>query len=76
MEFKKEVTAHFEVLFDGGGEEPTEFALKWGYYPLLYFLSKEDVLKMEKVTQLGVKFVFSHLAFLQDLKNLKKNDNV
>jgi hypothetical protein len=76
FEFKKDVAAHFEVLFDGEGEEPSEFALKWGYYPLLYFLSGENILKMEDVTKQGVKFVFSHLAFLKDLKNLKKNDNV
>ena len=68
FEYKKEISQHFEVLFDSGDGEADEFSSKWGWYPVLYNLASEDILKMDKVSELSVRVVFTHLAYLKDLK--------
>ena len=68
FEFKKEIAAHFEVLFSGGGSGSDEFVERWGWHSTLYSLANENFLKMDEVSEQPVKVVFTHLAFLKDLK--------
>ena len=76
FEFKENITSHYEVLFTTDGREPDEFSDKWGWYPSLYTLAGENLDNMDKVTEKSVGSIFTHLAYLKDLHNKLKNDNV
>ena len=67
LDFRKETSQRFASVFSGGTGEGGEFAAKWGWYPALYTLAGEDILQMDKVTELSVGHVLTHLAFLKDL---------
>ena len=71
---RAQTTERFAVLFDEYGEGGDEFATKWGWYPVLYALAGEDILKMDEVTSFPVGHAFTHLAYLKDL-NYKGNNN-
>ncbi len=71
MEYRKETTERFAVLFNSENAGGDEFATKWGWYPVLYTLAGEDILKMDAVTKLPVGHAFTHLAYLKDL-NFKR----
>ena len=71
MEYRKETTERFAVLFNSEDSGGDEFAAKWGWYPVLYTLAGEDILKMDAVTKLPVGHAFTHLAYLKDL-NFKR----
>lgn len=74
--YKKQTAEHFEAIFNEGSEGSDKFSERWGWYPLLYTLADEQLLKIDAVTEMGAKVVFSHLAFLKDLAFKQKNDNV
>ena len=76
FEFKENTTAHYEVLFDGNGAEPDPFSVKWGWYPVLYTLSGENIQQMDAITEKSVGSIFTHLAYLKDLHYKLKDDNV
>ena len=57
----------FAVLFNSESEGGDEFSTKWGWYPVLYNLAGEDILKMDEVTKISVGHAFTHLAYLKDL---------
>ena len=71
MEYRKETVERFAVLFNSENAGGDEFAAKWGWYPVLYTLAGEDILKMDAVTKLPVGHAFTHLAYLKDL-NFKR----
>ncbi len=68
FDFKKETTEHFAVLFSEGSGASDEFSERWSWYSTLYALSGESFLKMDEVSEKPAKVVFTHLAFLKDLK--------
>ena len=73
FDYQKRTSDHFGVLFDSGGDEGgDDFGEKWGWYPVLYSLAGEDILRVEAVTKLTVGHVFTHLAFLKDLEFKRK----
>ena len=76
FEFKERTTAHYSILFNGNGAEPDPFSVKWGWYPCLYTLAKEDLQQMDAITEKSVGSIFTHLAYLKDLHFKLKNDNV
>jgi hypothetical protein len=71
LDYRNQTTERFEVLFDSEGAGGDEFGAKWGWYPVLYALAGEDILKMDEVTKLPVGHAFTHLAYLKDL-NFKR----
>ncbi len=72
LDYRTQTAEHFAQIFGGDGGDGDEFASKWGWYPALYTLAGEDVLKMESVSSLPASAVFTHLAFLQDLSHKRK----
>ena len=66
---ERKTAEHYAQIFGGDGGSGDEFGQKWGWYPALFTLAGEDVLKMDAVTALPVGAVFTHLAFLQDLNH-------
>ena len=71
LDYRAQTTERFAVLFASENSGGDEFAAKWGWYPVLYALAGEDVLKMDAVTKLPVGHCFTHLAYLKDL-NFKR----
>ena len=74
FDYKNRTAEHFAVLFNSDGSGSDEFSQKWGWYPVLYGLAGEDILRFESVTRLTVGHVFSHLAFLKDLEFKRKQN--
>lgn len=71
MDYRNQTCERFAVLFDSKNAGGDEFASKWGWYPVLYTLAGEDILKMDAVTKIPVGHAFTHLAYLKDL-NFKR----
>jgi hypothetical protein len=67
LDYRNQVARQYAVLFSSDGDGSDEFANKWGWYPVLFALAGEDVLKMDAVTRLPVGHAFTHLAYLKDL---------
>ena len=74
MDYRNRTTEDFGVLFNQHGDGGDPFYDKWEWYPALYSLAGEDVLKVDEVTRLTVGHVFTHLAFLKDLEYKRKQD--
>jgi len=74
LDYRARTTEHFGVLFDSNGGGGDAFYSKWEWYPALYSLAGEDVLKIDAVTRLTVGHVFTHLAFLKDLEYKRKQE--
>jgi hypothetical protein len=74
LEYRTRTAEHFAVLFDSESDSSDPFYAKWGWYPALFSLAGEDVLKIDAVTRLTVGHVFTHLAFLKDLDYKRRTE--
>jgi hypothetical protein len=74
LDYRAGITQHFGVLFDDESGASDPFYSKWQWYPALYSLAGEDVLKIDEVTRLTVGHVFTHLAFLKDLDYKRRTE--
>ena len=77
FDFRRKISKDFAQLFDGTGEEDTKgvnMHTKWGWYNILYSLSNENILNIEKITKLPVLEVLTYLAYSQDNNNTKNNN--
>jgi len=72
LDYKNNTSANFASVFAGGDGGGSQFYEKWKWYPILYTLANNDILQMDKVTELPVHVVLQHLAFLKDLATEQK----
>ena len=67
MEFNKRIVELYPELFGEGGQGGTDersgFARKWGSYSELYALAQGDVTRFTKVTKLSLHQCLMYLAF-------------
>ena len=47
---------------------------KWGWYNVLYGLSNNDILNIDKITKLPILEVLTYLAYSQDSNNKRRNN--
>jgi hypothetical protein len=73
FEKKKGILDDFRAISSGGDVD--EFHERWGWYELIFSLAGEDILKMDQVTKLPIRQVFTHLAYVMDREG-KKNEGV
>jgi len=67
LDYKKGIVDQYGGAFTGSGPTFTStFTKKWGWYPTLYALAKEDITRMDQITELPINVVLQHLAFLND----------
>tara|TARA_B100001248_G_C27107156_1_gene329668 strand:- start:339 stop:560 length:222 start_codon:yes stop_codon:yes gene_type:complete len=66
LDYQKRTASRYEVLFTGGSGGSDPVGEKWGWYHVLHALAGEDILKMDKVTELPIQVVFQHLSYLKD----------
>ena len=45
---------------------------KWGWYNVLYSLANDNILNINKITELGIREVLTYLAYRQDDSNKKR----
>ena len=64
-------------LFESTGKETTKsvtMTSKWGWYNTLYALCNDNILNINKITELPVMEVLTFLSFKQDYSNKQRNN--
>ena len=75
FEFRRTIGEDFAQLFETTGSETTEgvsMQSKWGWYNVLYSLANDNILNINKITELGIREVLTYLAYRQDDSNKKR----
>lgn len=44
---------------------------KWGWYDILFKMAGEDVLRLEAVTKLPIEVALQHLAYMNDVAQIR-----
>mgnify|MGYP003147550455 FL=1 len=47
---------------------------KWGWYNVLFSLSNDNILNINKITKLPILEVFAYLSYTMDYNNKQKNN--
>ena len=77
FDFRKKISDDFAQLFTRTGEETAKgvtMQSKWGWYNVLYGLSNNDILNIDKITKLPILEVLTYLAYSQDSNNKRRNN--
>ena len=77
FDFRGKIGEQFAQLFESTGTETTKSVTlqsKWGWYNVLYSLSNNNILDINKITQLPIMEVLTYLAYRQD-NNTKQRNN-
>ena len=67
----------FKQLFDGSDEEEQgnkTLAGKWGWYNVIFGLSNDNILNIEKVTKTEITLLLTYLSYQQDKSNIERNN--
>ena len=81
FDFRRTISIQFAQLFESTGKETTKsvtMTSKWGWYNTLYVLCNDNILNINKITELPVMEVLTFLSFKQDYSNKQRNnyDNI
>jgi len=63
----------YSAVFNGNSTAD-DFTERWGWYSLILTLAGEDILKMNDITKLPIKQIFTHLAYSMDKKGTEQSD--
>ena len=67
----------FAQLFESTGNESTKgigMQSKWGWYNVLFSLSNDNILNINKITRLPILEVFAYLSYTMDYNNKQRNN--
>jgi len=77
FDFRRTISTQFAQLFESTGKETTKsvtMTSKWGWYNTLYALCNDNILNINKITELPVMEVLTFLSFKQDYSNKQRNN--
>ena len=77
FDFRRTIGTQFAQLFESTGKETTKsvtMTSKWGWYNTLYVLCGDNILNINKITELPVMEVLTFLSFKQDYSNKQRNN--
>jgi len=77
LSFRDRLVTAFDTLFTGSGEPDlspeSNFAQKWGWYSTFYQLSKGDVTRFGKVSELSLYAALTMITYEKEKNELEKS---
>ena len=78
MDFRKRIVEDFAIIFNGTDSSETEkavdgdFANRWGWFGVMHRLCREDISKLEAITELNLLECLTWLSYEMDLSITKQ----
>jgi hypothetical protein len=69
----EEISESYSALFEGGADDENELS-KWGWYPSIFSLAKEDILNIPKVVKANLREALTFLIFQKRLNEVRDKE--